>query len=313
MTATCLPLASGALRHLVAKALAVGRDEEIKCSDHAAEMCARRFDLARFVNAGGDEKRVVLRAQFLQRGIAAHFEIELENNAAVFEALHAPRDDILLQLEIRNAIDQQAARAIMPVINRHAIAFAAQFFRRRKPRGPRADNAHMLRARAQRLQWFHPAALPRRIAQIFFHSTNGDGAVARLLDDAIAFAEPVLRADAPANLRHVVGGLRKLISLFDAAFGGQLQPVGNVVLKRAMHLAKRHAALRAARGLGRGFLAQIIGIDLVEIAHARVRGPLFRRLRRKRNEAQHLFGHWIPVLSLRNKAIGQGMREKNDL
>ena len=259
-------------------------------------------NLARPIDAGGDQHRVVQHAQFFEARVAAEFETETEFDAAVDEPLHAPRDDVFLQFEIRNAVDEQSAGAVVAVVDRDAIAFAAQFFRSREPRRSRADDADMFAADMARLQRLHPAFAPRGVGQIAFDGADGDGAVARLLDDAIAFAQPVLRADAPAHLRHVVGGLRKFISLFEAALRGQLQPVGDVVLERAVDLAERHAALRAARRLRRGLLGDIVRIDLVEVARARFCRPLGRRLLIERDKAQHSFGHgWFSQSKIRRQ------------
>ena len=61
---------------------------------------------------------------------------------------------------------------------------------------------------------------------------------------------------------------RQLVGLLEPPLGGQLQPVGDVVLQRAMDLAERHAALRAARGLRRRTRGAELGIDLAEVARA---------------------------------------------
>src|SRR3546814_17975574 len=69
------------------------------------------------------------------------------------------------------------------------------------------------------------------------------------LDHAIALAQPVLRADAAADLGHGGGAVGQLIGFAQPAFGRQLQPVGDMVAERAMDRAIGHAALRAARRL----------------------------------------------------------------
>ena len=48
-----------------------------------AEANARRFELARLVDAGGDQHRIVPRAQFFEARIAAEFEAQPEFDAAV--------------------------------------------------------------------------------------------------------------------------------------------------------------------------------------------------------------------------------------
>ncbi len=214
-----------------------------------------------------------------ERHVAADLAIELELDAAVREPLDAALHDILLELEVRDAVDEQAAGAVVAVEYRDLVALQTKLLRAGEPCGPCADHGHMLRTFAPRFQRLHPAFVPGGVAQELLDRADGDGAVARLLDDAIALAEAILRTDAAADLGHVVGGLRKLVSLFQPALGGELQPVGDVVLERAVHLAEGHAALRAARGLLGGFLGGVAGIDLLEIPRARHDGALFGPVR----------------------------------
>ena len=104
-----------------------------------------------------------------------------------------------------------------------------------------------------------PAALPGGVGDVLLDRADGD-ALEALLDDAIAFAEPVLRADAAADLGEGVGGGGDLVGLLQPPFGGQLQPVRDVVRERAMDLAEGHAALAApARLLGGGGGLELTG------------------------------------------------------
>ena len=117
----------------------------------------------------------------------------------------------------------------MPIINHHLKAHHAQPFSGRHAGRAGADNADALRPFAHGLGRLHPAILPRRIGDVFFDSANGDR-LKTLFDHAIAFAKPILRANAAANLREVIGGGRDLIGFFKPAFGGQLQPIRDVVV-----------------------------------------------------------------------------------
>src|SRR5690606_7954317 len=62
----------------------------------------------------------------------------------------------------------------------------------------------------------------------------------------------VLRAHPPAHLRQRVGLVAQRGSLEDAAFLDQPEPVGDVVVHRALRLAVRVAAVEATAGLQRG-------------------------------------------------------------
>ncbi len=74
-------------------------------------------DVARLVDAGRDQDGVVARAQLGEAGVAADLEIEMEADAAIGEQLVAARDDLLLQLEVGDAVDQQAADPVVAVVD----------------------------------------------------------------------------------------------------------------------------------------------------------------------------------------------------
>jgi undecaprenyl-diphosphatase len=83
-----------------------------------------------------------------------------------------------------------------------------------------------------------------------------------------------------------------LIGLPQAPLGGQAQPVGDVVVQRAVALAIGHAALAAAPGLLGRLGGGEFAIDLVEILAAFGSSPFLRHLARGRNECEHLLrGH----------------------
>ncbi len=82
---------------------------------------------------------------------------------------------------------------------------------------------------------------------------------------AVAFTKPVLRADAATDLGEGVGGLTDFHRPLPAPFGGQAQPIGNVVVQGQWSLAIGHAALAAPSRLLCRFLSRVFPIDLVEV------------------------------------------------
>src|SRR5690606_20411931 len=123
--------------------------------------------------------------------------------------------------------------------------------------------------------------------EIFLDRADRDRAVPRLLDDAISLAQPILRADAAADLGEGVGELAEFVRLAQAPLRGQLEPVGDVVVQRAMALAVRHTALRASRRLLRRPLRGERPVDLVEVPPPLIRFPLRRHDLRHVHEPQH--------------------------
>ena len=174
------------------------------------------------------------------------------------------------------------------------VSPAAQLFGRGHPGGSAADNADGLVQFALRRDRFDPAAFERRVGNIFFHRSDGHRAVARLLDDAVAFAKTILRADAAADLRQVISCRRYFEGFFKASFGRQHQPVRDVVVDRTMDLAKWHSALGAAAGLLDSGVRVISVVDFFEIFAPFVRGAFFRHLLRDVDEFKHFIGHIVP-------------------
>ena len=109
-----------------------------------------------------------------------------------------------------------------------------------------------------------------------FDGADGHGAVPGAFDDAIALAQAVLRADAPAHFGHVVGRRGDLVGLLQPALGRQHQPVGDIVVERAVDLAIGNAALRTARRLLRRAGVGKFPVDLVE-TRAPARDAVFLR------------------------------------
>ena len=152
-------------------------------------------------------------------------------------------DDMLLELEARDAVDHQPAHPVVPVIDRDLVAPPAQHLRRRQPAGARADDPDRLRQLAPRPRRLHPALRPGIIRDVALDRADRD-ALEPLLDDAVALAKPVLRADPAADLGEVVGGGADLVRLLQPPLCRELQPVRDVVV------AAGNGSSRTARRTG---------------------------------------------------------------
>jgi hypothetical protein len=278
------------------------------------------------------EKDVVQRraALLVEEGVTFKLNFEVGRDASL-EALRQRHDAILIACGVYKARDIQAPGVglghIVPALdyltasNRTSLGDSVPAFAEGTldARGknvvvigggeagrPRADDADRLAALPARPDRLDPALLPGGVGDEFLDGADGDGAVARLLDDAIAFAEPVLRADAPADFGEIVGRGGNLVGLLQPPLGRELQPVGNIVMDRAMHLAEGHAALRAAAGLVGRLVGGEVGIDLVEILAPRLGPTLFRHGPPQGHETQHLGRHGFPLGTLLPRAAGPG-------
>ena len=250
------------------------------------------IQIAGLVDAGGDQHRIMLAANGIKAEVFAHIAVQHEFHAAVFQQRVAALNHVLFQLEAGDAVDHQPAGTVVAVVNGDLKTHAAQAVGGGQTAGASPDDADGFGTLNRRADAFDPAFFPGGVGDVFFNRADGDGAVARLFDHAIALAQAVLRADAAADFREGVGLLADQIGLARAALGGQAQPVGDVVVQGAMRLAIGHAALAATAGLLGGLHLGEFAVDLVEILAPLLGRAFFGHLPPERDEFQHfLRGH----------------------
>ena len=235
------------------KAFAVGGGEVIQRADDAFGTDAGGFDVAGFVNSGGDQNGVVLATDGVEGQVFADFAVQHEGDACDFKLFDALHDHRLFQFETGDAVGQQAAGAVVAVIDGDLHAGAAQNVGGGKATGASADDADGFGALGAGGDRFDPAHFPRLVGEVFFDRADGDGAVAGLFNDAVAFAEAVLRADAAADFREGVGGLATARRLLPggprrsgAASRGCCCAAGNATGNRARRIGCTATACSAA-------------------------------------------------------------------
>ena len=172
----------------------------------------------------------MLAAQILEAHVAPDIAIHHKLYAALGQTLGAANDDFLFELEVRDAIDQQAADAVVAVVHGDLVALHAQHLRCGHAAGTCANDPYAFLALARRVDRGDPAVPERGLGDVALDRADRDRAMARLFDDAIALAQPVLRADAPAYFRHRVGGRGNRVGFLQSALRCQLEPVGDIVL-----------------------------------------------------------------------------------
>src|SRR5262249_48450970 len=209
--------------HRVAHSTAVGRGEIVEGGDNAGQAHAGGRDVTRLVDAGCEQHRRMTRAQFGERDVAADLAVEHDRYFGIAQQLLAPLHDVLLELEVGDAVDQQAADAVVAIVDRDLVALAPELLGGGKPGRPRAHDADALLPPARGRDRPHPALLPGGVGDVLLDRADGDRLEA-LFDDAVAFAQPVLRADAAAYFGKVVGRRGELVGLLQPALGGELQP-----------------------------------------------------------------------------------------
>mmetsp|Transcript_27051 Transcript_27051/g.49172 ORF Transcript_27051/g.49172 Transcript_27051/m.49172 type:complete len:268 (+) Transcript_27051:1979-2782(+) len=226
-------------------------------------------------------------ANVLETDVFADIAVLFERHTPQRQLVVAAHHNVLFQLETGDAIGQQTARPIIAIIDRHLDACTAQNVCRGKTAGPCANDTNRFRTLDIGLDGQDPPFFPGSVRDVFFHRTNSDGAMPGLLDHAIAFAQPVLRADPTTNLGKGIGRLAHLIGLAQPPLSRQAQPVRNVVVQGAMRLAIGHPALRTARRLLLGLGIGIFSIDFPKILPPRIRPSLGRHIPLNLYKFQH--------------------------
>ena len=86
---------------------------------YAPQLAPRDIQIARVRGAAGQQQRVVIAAQLVDRNIHSHVGVGAEFDSFGSHLVDAPPDARLLQLEIGNAVHQQSAGAVGPLEDRH--------------------------------------------------------------------------------------------------------------------------------------------------------------------------------------------------
>src|SRR6185503_16488220 len=177
------------------------------------------------------------------------------------ELLHAPLDDRLLDLEVRDAEAHQAARGLVALVQHHPVPGAAQLLGGGHPGRPGADDSDAASGLAARRHRHDPAFVPRAVDDRVLDLLDRDRVALADLQDARRLARR--GAKAPGELGEVVRGVQLADGVLPAPAIDEIVPVGDEVAQRAAVVAERHAAFHAARAL-RGQL--VVGTPDDELA-----------------------------------------------
>ena len=180
--------------------------------------------------------------------------LSFELHAQVEDALHLAVEHVARQAVGGDAEAHHAAGHGPGLVDRDLVAQARQVVGRREPRGPRADDQHLLAGgRGGRVEL--PAALERLVAEEVLDRVDADGGV-ELRPVARALARVV--ADAPHHRGHgVVLHERAPGRLVVAALGVE-EPALDVLARGAGVVAGRQAVevLGAQRAPGAGVVGE---------------------------------------------------------
>ena len=169
-----------------------------------------------------------------------------EAHALGLHLLDAAVDQMLLHFEIGNAIAQQAANAVILFEHRDGVTRARELLRGGHASGTATDYCDCFAGLGPGRLRCDPTRFPALIDDEMLDRLDAD----RIIIDvqrAGGFARG--RADAPGELGEIVGRVQYVERFAIVAAIDQIIPVGNDVVDRAAVVAKRDAAVHAARAL----------------------------------------------------------------
>src|SRR5579862_4061716 len=151
------------VRNLVALVALVLQRQEFHREVDALKFAAGNRKVARFGRAHRERDRVILRAQLVAGDIKTDTTVGDHLDTLRLHLLDAPMNEVLLQLEIGNAVHQQAADAIGSLIEGDGMAGARELLRASEAGRSRANDGHALARRARRGLRSDPSLGPRVI------------------------------------------------------------------------------------------------------------------------------------------------------
>ena len=128
------------------------------------------------LGAAGEQHRVVVALELARRDVVADMHVAVEGDAFGLHLLDAALDEVLLHLEVGDAVAEQAAGLGVLLIDMHVVAGAGELLGRGKAGGAGADNGHALAGLGLGRLRPHPACGKGLVGDGAFDRFDGDRA-----------------------------------------------------------------------------------------------------------------------------------------
>ena len=161
--------------------------------------------VARLLGAAAEQDGVEVFGERLDGNIDADVRVGLEGDALGVHLLDAAVDDVLFKLEVGNAVAEQAADAVVLLVDGDGVAGAAQLLRGGQARGTAADDGDALAGVVLGRLGMNPAFVPGALDDGALDELDGNR---RLIDAEHAGGFARRGADAAGELRKIVGGVQ---------------------------------------------------------------------------------------------------------
>src|SRR5580658_5334498 len=212
----------------------------------AFELAAGDRQVARMLRAAAQQDRVLFLLERLHIHIHANVRIANEGHAFVAHLLDAAVDDVFFELEVGNAVAEQAADAVVLLVDRDGVSGAAQLLRGGQAGRPAAHDGDALSGVLLGRLGADPALVPGAVDDGALNQLDRNG---RSVDAEHARGLAGSGADAAGELGEVVGGVQTLAGALPAALVNEVDPVGDEVVNGAAGVAEGDAAIHAASAL----------------------------------------------------------------
>ena len=258
----------------VQEVLRVG-GEELHREVHALGVAAGEGEVAALGGADGEDDRVEVLAELFRRDVDADVDAALEGHAFGFEERDAAEHNfVLIELHVRDAVHQQAARTVGTFEDGDVVAGVVELRGGGETGGAGADDGDLLAGALGRRAGDDPAIVPTLVDDRDLDVLNRDGRLVHA-EHARAFARG--GADAAGEFREVVGLVEAFERLMPEALVDEVVPLGDQVVDRAAaghpadelaRVAERYAAVHAASALLLELLVGVMVVNLFPIADA---------------------------------------------
>ena len=152
----------------------------------------------------------------------------------------------LFHLEIRNAISEQSADAVIFFKNGHRMSGPRKLLGRRKARRTGADDRHGLAGFCSGRLWHDPALCPSTINDGVLYRLNANGVIVDVEGTGSLAGR---RTNTARELRKVIGRMQRLQGMLPILPEDQIIEIRNDVVHRAAVVAKGGAAIHTPRRL----------------------------------------------------------------
>ncbi len=222
---------------------AVALLEKLHREVDALEIAAGDRQIARLSGAAAENNGVVLGAELVAGDVDTRVDAGSEADTLGTHLVDAPIDEVLLHLEVGNAVTQKAADAVVALEHRHVVTLAGELLCSGETRGTRSDDGHLLAGLHARNHGHDETLVESPVDDPAFDVLDGH----RFFVD-VEHARRLARSGAHAtgHLGEVVGGVKSVDGVFEPALVHEVVPVGDEVPERAAVVTEGNAAIHAA-------------------------------------------------------------------